>query len=94
MKRSRRFRIVLLALMLAVSHVALLSHAAGHFEPALEQCELCFGQSQLLSAIPSCHHDFFVDPGLDRPADQPPGANFSGRHEPAYHQRAPPAPSP
>ncbi len=84
---------MLLALMLAASHVALLSHAAGHFEPALEQCELCFGQSQLLSAIVSSDHGFPVDSGLERPACQVSSVNYAGRHEAAYHQRAPPAPS-
>jgi len=45
-------RIVLLALMLAVSHVALMSHVTAHFSPQLEQCELCVSQAQLQSAIP------------------------------------------
>jgi hypothetical protein len=46
-------RIVLLALMLAVSHIGLVSHVSAHFEPELEHCELCVSQAKLLSAIPS-----------------------------------------
>ncbi len=52
MQRLARFRILLLALMVAVSHVALLSHAAAHFHPALEQCELCVSQAHPQAAIP------------------------------------------
>jgi len=52
MHRLARLRILLLALMVAVSHVALLSHAAGHFHPSLEQCELCVSQAHPLAAVP------------------------------------------
>lgn len=48
-----RIRLLLLALMVAASHVALISHVAAHFQPQLEQCELCVGQAQPLAAIPT-----------------------------------------
>jgi hypothetical protein len=54
-------RIVLLALMLAVSHVALISHVTAHFSPQLEQCELCVSQAQLQSAIPCEHNVVSID---------------------------------
>lgn len=94
MKRSRRFRIALLVLMLAASHVALLSHVTGHFEPALEQCELCVGQSQLFSAVPSPDHALQADPAVGLPAPPPPRFAVADAHEPAYRQRAPPKSSP
>ena len=53
MRKSARIRITILALMLVVSHVALMSHVTAHFEPQLEQCELCVSQAQLFTAIPS-----------------------------------------
>ena len=48
-----RLRLVVLALMVVVSHVALVSHVTAHFEPALEHCELCVSQPQPLAAIPA-----------------------------------------
>jgi len=48
-----RFRYLLLALMVTASHVALVSHAAAHFRPSLEQCELCVSQAHPLAAIPT-----------------------------------------
>lgn len=48
-----RLRLLVLALMVAVSHVALVSHVTAHFEPALEHCELCVSQPQPLAAIPA-----------------------------------------
>ena len=53
MHRIARFRILLLALMVVVSHVALLSHATAHFHPALEQCELCVSQAHPQAALPA-----------------------------------------
>ena len=53
MRNPARIRIVLLALMLAVSHITLMSHVTAHFQPNLEQCELCVGQAQLFTALPS-----------------------------------------
>ena len=46
-------RITVLALMLAVSHVALVSHVTAHFDPKFEQCELCVGQAKFNHAISS-----------------------------------------
>ncbi|MCW8871754.1 MAG: hypothetical protein OQK01_03945 [Xanthomonadales bacterium] len=48
-----RFRLLLLALMVAVSHVALVSHVTAHFQPNLDQCELCVSQAHPLAAIPA-----------------------------------------
>jgi len=52
MVTSARLRFILLALMVAASHVALVSHVAAHFQPALDQCELCVAQAQPLAALP------------------------------------------
>lgn len=57
MMRSARFNYLLLALMVAVSHVVLISHVAAHFQPALEQCELCVSQAQPLAAIPAAESE-------------------------------------
>ena len=53
MVTTARLRILLLALMVVASHVALVSHVAAHFQPALEQCELCVSQAQPLAALPT-----------------------------------------
>ena len=88
-----RFRFLALALMLAVSHVALASHVTTHFEPQWEECELCVSQAQLFAAIPAAEHGVlpesegsvseFARPALLIPAV----ARYS------HHQRDPPVPS-
>jgi len=80
MCKSARIRIAILALMLVVSHVALMSHVTAHFEPQLEQCELCVSQAQ-------------VDQGITASHFNTPQSVSSARHCLAYHQRAPPIPS-
>jgi hypothetical protein len=57
MVTSTRLRFLLLALMVAASHVALVSHVTAHFQPALEQCELCVSQAQPLAAIPAAESE-------------------------------------
>jgi hypothetical protein len=93
MMQSARLRYLLLALMVAASHVVLVSHVAAHFQADLEQCELCVSQAQPLAAIPV--------------AENPPAAEYlpsaalppSSRGAPVHavdrsqRQRAPPAPS-
>ena len=87
-------RFVLLAFLVAMSNVALLSHVTAHFEPALEQCELCVSQAQPLAAIPA------AGPSIDVPliaavSWPPPAAPRAGHASPSpYLQRAPPHPSP
>lgn len=89
-----RIRLLLLALMVAASHVALISHVAAHFQPQLEQCELCVSQAQPLAAIPTAQqapmllqepHSIACPPAA-RPLVQ---AAWQTRR-----QRAPPVPSP
>ena len=91
MRDSARIRIVMLALMLAVSHIALISHVTAHFQPEFEQCELCVSQSQLLSAIPSPDHHVAVDFQAGSASFQIPQRVIAARHCLAYHQRAPPS---
>jgi len=50
MRSLASIRLVLLALLMAVSHVALANHATAHSEYELGQCELCFGQADLKPA--------------------------------------------
>lgn len=57
MVTSTRLRFLLLALMVAASHVALVSHVAAHFQPSVEQCELCVSQAQPLAAIPTAESE-------------------------------------
>jgi len=90
MRKPAAIKIALLALMLAVSHIALVSHVTAHFEPELEQCELCVSHAQWLSAIPVSDHG----PVLDIKAAC---AGFENREVPVpprrcltVHQRAPP----
>ena len=93
MRKSARIRIAILALMLVVSHVALMSHVTAHFEPELEQCELCVSQAQLFTAIPSSDHGAPVDQGITDFHFDTPQCMISTRHCLAYRQRAPPIPS-
>ena len=93
MHKSARIRIAILALMLVVSHVAPMSHVTAHFEPQLEQCELCVSQAQLFTAIPSSDHGFPVDQGFTVSHFDTPQRVISACHYLAYHQRAPPIPS-
>jgi len=93
MRRIARLRIVVLALMLAASHVALMSHVTAHFAPNLDQCELCVSQAQLLSAIPSSEQLPGVDPGVITLGWNSPGNTVPCLICKAYHQRAPPLPS-
>ena len=60
MRKAARLRIAILALLLVVSHLALVSHVSAHFHPDLEQCELCVCQAQILTAIPSSDHPIAV----------------------------------
>ena len=89
-----RIRLLLLALMVAASHVALISHVAAHFQPQLEQCELCVSQAQPLAAVPIPQQAPML---LNEPRSIPclPAAGPLVRAVWQTHrQRAPPLPSP
>jgi hypothetical protein len=87
-------RPVLLAFMVAVGHLALVSHVTAHFEPALEECELCVSQAQPLAAIPAVGPSAAVPPVSAALVPAPPmGAVGRVFHVP-YLQRAPPPTSP
>jgi hypothetical protein len=87
-------RILTLAFLVAVSHIALVSHVTAHFEPALEQCELCVAQAQPLPAIPTAESGAELTPAsiAPRPDTSAPAA-VRGPISP-YRQRAPPLTSP
>lgn len=53
MFRQVAIRRLLLVLLIGASHLALVSHVTAHFQPELEQCELCVSQAQPQAAIPS-----------------------------------------
>jgi hypothetical protein len=93
MFKLARLRLLLLCLMVTVSHVALISHVTAHFQPALEQCELCVSQAHPLAAVPMAEPAVFsscaVVASWPEPAAQPHAA-IAAR---PYFQRAPPAPS-
>jgi hypothetical protein len=93
MCKSVRIRIVILALMLAVSHIALVSHVTAHFKPELEPCELCVSQAQLLTAIPTPDHHVPVDSQFGVSRFEAPQYSIPVRRDLVYHQRAPPATS-
>ena len=90
MRKSAQIRIAILALMLVVSHVALLSHVTAHFEPGLGQCELCVSQAQLLTAIPPADYATPVELQVAVSRIDTPQYATSVRLCLAYHQRAPP----
>jgi len=85
-----RFRLLALALMLVVSHLALVSHVTAHFEPEWEECELCVSQTQPLAAIVVAGHGISAAECTEQ-------SDFDHSPDPvrtlsckAYHQRAPP----
>jgi len=88
-----RLRLVLLAVMVTASHVALVSHVYAHFQPALEQCELCVSQAQPQAAVPAAEA---VLEDMPAPAVRIP-TTLPLPHVPPYDcshcQRAPPLPS-
>jgi len=90
MRRIARLRIIILVLVLATSHVALMNHVSSHFLPALEKCQLCVSQAQLQAGIPSADQGFAFTPGFflcefDSSPSAIPGQDFN-----VYHSRAPP----
>lgn len=90
MRKTARMKMLILALMLAVSHVALISHVTAHFAPNLDQCELCVSQAQLSSAIPAAEQGIPVEPESGfLPPDASPCA-IQARYPLAFRQRAPP----
>ena len=90
MRKIARLRIAILALMLAVSHIALMSHVTAHFSPDLEKCELCVSQAQLSAAIPASDQGFQIDPGFGDLEIYSSWCVVYARFPEAYHQRAPP----
>jgi len=56
MRKIAACRLILLALLLAVSNVALASHTTTHSENELGQCEFCFGQADSKYAV--VHSEF------------------------------------
>ena len=88
-----RFKLLLLALMVTASHVALVSHAAAHFQPALEECELCVSQAQPLAAIPAAEVDVSAagEPARGITSDVPTPHCAALAHP--HRQRAPPVSS-
>jgi hypothetical protein len=93
MIRCIRFRHLLLALMVTVSHMALVSHVAAHFQPSLDHCELCVSQAHPLAAIPTA--ETVPSPAFGPAAGLPPSATLPvfaavvNSHQP----RGPPASS-
>ncbi|MBT8048922.1 MAG: hypothetical protein HKN57_00155 [Xanthomonadales bacterium] len=90
MGRIAPTKIFLLALMLAVSHVALVSHVTAHFSPDLELCELCVSQAQFQAAIPAADHVCPVQSALEGQPDHAPRDGIADRVPKAHRQRAPP----
>ena len=93
MVTEARFRLLLLAFMVAVGHVALVSHVTAHFQPNLEQCELCVSQAHPLAAIPMAESQACTEcgPAAGFPPLETRASVVAVAHQ--YQQRAPPAPS-
>lgn len=85
-----RFPILALVLLLAVSHVALISHVTAHFEPAWEECELCVSKAQPLAAIPQADHGIPMDSEFSHHRCGAPSERVASHSCHSYHQRAPP----
>ena len=92
MCRIARLRVLVLALMLVASQVALACHTAAHFSPELEKCELCVSHAQLMTAVPVADQGFEADPDYGIPAFDSPGLWFPEKRVDPHRQRAPPTP--
>ena len=88
-----RFRFLALALMLAVSHVALVSHVTAHFEPQWEDCELCVSQAQPLGSIPAAEHGILSESEGSASEFAHPSQLIPVIAHYSHHQRDPPVPS-
>jgi hypothetical protein len=91
MRKPAAMKIALLALMLAVSHIALISHVTAHFQPELEQCELCVSQAQLLSCGPASDHALVVDSQFGQADFESQQCQLPERPCSTHHQRDPPS---
>jgi hypothetical protein len=90
MRRIARLRIIILVLVLATSHVALMNHVSSHFVPVLEKCQLCVSQAQLQAGIPSPDQGFAFTPGFVLRALDSAPSTVPVQYFNAYHPRAPP----
>jgi len=90
MGRFTHFRIFVLALMLAVSHVALLSHVTAHFQPAIEQCELCVSEAELLAALPAVDRGVSAESNAGGICVQAHSCSLAAWSDRGYLERAPP----
>jgi len=90
MFKTTQVRIAILALMLAVSHIALACHVAAHFSPELEQCELCVSHAQLSTAIPAAEQVVVVDVSFGSSGVVTPESAVPALYAIAHRQRAPP----
>jgi len=90
MRKFANCRILLLALLLAVSHVALANHVTAHSGADMGQCALCFSHAKTSSAAVQSS-DFS---GQHLPCAtflNPPKRHLIQRVvPPPYHTRAPP----
>lgn len=86
-------KLLILALMLVVSHVALIAHVTAHFSPDLEQCELCVSQAQLFTAIPAAEQGVPLDPGFGMLKPDASPCAIQAWSPRTHRQRAPPTPS-
>jgi hypothetical protein len=90
MRKIARLRIAILALMLVVSHIALMSHVTVHFSPDLEKCELCVSQAQMSAAIPASDQSFQDDTVFGDLEIHSSRCVVYARFPKTCHQRAPP----
>ena len=90
MRTFAAIRLVLLALLMAISHVALANHSTAHSEYELGQCELCFGQADSKPA--AVHSDFCEELWATNHSDFTEPQASPIFHDPIqpYHSRAPP----
>jgi hypothetical protein len=89
-----RYRILLLALVLAVANMVLLSHAAAHFHPQLEECELCVSELQPQATVPPTPACFGQAASPARLATATRQAVLFSKFRHDHLQRAPPSLSP
>ena len=93
MLKSARLRFLVLALLVAMSHVVLISHVTAHFQPALGQCELCVSQAHPLAAVPIAATAAYCPSAAVMDWPEPAARPAAADRERPYYQRAPPTAS-
>ena len=90
MRKLAAYRVITLALLLAVSHIEVAQHEASHSEADLIQCELCFSHAKNPVAVVQSGHHADIDFVRSTHWVQVRNCLIHSPHLSSYNSRAPP----